>query len=181
MTEVNPQEYDFSTDLAIDPEALDVEWLQQPSLYVKYSTLASRARQEMEEAKDKIDLIKAEIDKEIRDNPAKFTGEDKKPTEAQITSLIIQDKRFKEVNEEYNELRLNFNILMGIVTGMDHKKSALENLVKLNGQSYFSAPSIPRNLGKEWEAKQKQDIVRQKTKEAMGMSDEQKSQRRRRA
>ena len=127
MTEVNPQEYDFSTDLAIDPEALDVEWLQQPSLYVKYSTLASKARQEMEEAKDKIDLVKAEIDKEIRDNPTKFTGEDKKPTEAQITSLVTQDKRFKEANSEYNELRLNFNILMGIVTGMDHKKSALEN------------------------------------------------------
>jgi hypothetical protein len=32
------------------------------------------------------------------------------------------------------------------VAALDHRKKALENLVYLHGQSYFSAPTAPRGM-----------------------------------
>ena len=45
------------------------------------------------------------------------------------------------------------------MAAIDQKKSALENLVKLHGQMYFAGPSIPRDLDKEWEKREKEKRV----------------------
>ena len=49
-----------------------------------------------------------------------------------------------------------FETAKGAVKAIDTKKTALENLVKLHGQSYFAGPAIPRNLNKEWEQKEQE-------------------------
>jgi hypothetical protein len=38
------------------------------------------------------------------------------------------------------------NKVEAVVTALDHRKKALENLVYLHGQSYFSAPTAPRGM-----------------------------------
>jgi len=173
------EENGYELDVQIDPNALDVEWLQQPSLYHKYSKMTASARMLMEQADQKQDLVKAEVDLLIRSNPQKYTGEDKKPTEAQISALVLTNQQFKEAQEAYNEARHNFNVCLGALTAIDHKKSALENLVKLNGQSYFASPSVPRDIGKEWEESQRTKQSAQKMSAAIKNSDEKRTTRKR--
>ena len=45
----------YIEDMSIQPDELDVEWLEQPKLMVKYSALLA-------EAKERRDLMKEELD-----------------------------------------------------------------------------------------------------------------------
>ncbi|MHA1794692.1 MAG: hypothetical protein ACTSUK_01155, partial [Promethearchaeota archaeon] len=63
---------DFEKDVNIDETILDIEWLEQPNLMLKYGKLVVQARKEYDLAKENLDVVKAELDKEIRNDPAKF-------------------------------------------------------------------------------------------------------------
>jgi hypothetical protein len=146
----NEKTFDFLSEIEIDPNALDVEWLRQASLMYKASQLLAQARDAMDRAKNNIDAVTAEINLEIRKNPERYLG-DIKVTEGSIQSALEQNKLVKSAREELDNRKFEFNMIFAGVTALEHKKSALENLVKLNGQSYFASPNAPRDLGKEWE------------------------------
>lgn len=144
----------YEKDLEIDPESLDTEWLDQPRLMLRYAKHASKMKMEVERAKERLDIIKADLDKKIRVVPQEFGIV--KLTESVITSTIITQEKFKEGNEEFLEAAYEANMAQGALRALEGKKTALENLVKLHGQQYFAGPSVPRDLSKEWEQKEKQ-------------------------
>ena len=139
---------DYEDDIQIDEDFLDVEWLEQPRLFLQYSRRASEARDEMERAKQLMDLTKAEVDLDVRKNPGNHKLE--KVTEGAISAAILMDSRFQEA---LNEARHNYNVLMGAVSAFEQRKTALENLVKLHGQNYFAGPKVPHDLGQVREMK----------------------------
>ena len=143
----------YENDIKIDETSLDVEWLQQPSLMMKYAEQVSRAQADTEIMKQDLDILKAEIDKKIRANPEKY--EIAKITESVILNTIIQQKEYQEANIEYIEAMYELNMTKNAVKAIDGKKTSLENLVKLHGQQYFAGPSVPRDLSKEWKEKEK--------------------------
>jgi hypothetical protein len=53
---------------------------------------------------------------------------------------------------------------------VDHRKSALENLVKLHGQQYFAGPMVPRDLTHEWKNKQQQQKEEVEVDKGIGKS-----------
>lgn len=130
----------------IDQYNLDAEWIRQPKLYWKYAKKLADARVELDRKKTAIDVLKAEIDKAIRKNPAKFGLE--KITESAIVNVITERKEFQQATEEMHEAKHGVDILMAAVMTLDHRKRALENLVDLHGQNYFSEPRAKAN-GKE--------------------------------
>lgn len=160
---------DYEKDTSIDPNSLDIEWLDQPSLMMKYSSISAELHKKADLAKERVDWIKAELDQEIRANPEDF--ELSKITEATVAAAILQSSKYKKAMQEYLEIRFEWEISRGAVNAIEHKKSALENLVKLHGQQYFAGPSIPRDLSHEWQQKQEQNrsneavIKRMKRKE----------------
>ena len=145
---------DYEKDMTIDESALDVEWLDQPRLMLRYAKHAAKTRLEVERVKEKLDIVRAELDKKIRMDPEAF--EIVKLTETFITSTILTQKEYQEANEEYLEAVYESNMAQGAVRAIDGKKTALENLVRLHGQQYFAGPSVPRDLSKEWEDREKQ-------------------------
>jgi len=147
----------YEKDVSIDPEQLDVEWLGQPGLIFKYSKKSAEVQQELSNAKEALELTKATLDKKIRSNPEKYGIE--KITETVVSNTIISQEDFKEANQVYQEAQFEVNILRGVMDALNNKKSALENLVKLHGQNYFAGPSVPRDLTKEWEQREKQNEV----------------------
>lgn len=153
---------DFENDLKIEPMALDVEWLEQASLFMKYSREAIKQRSILDRKKIELDVVKAELDTAIRTNPEKYGIS--KITEAAISNTILQDARFKVVQEELLGLHHDLEILEAAVQAFNQRKVALENLVKLCGQQYFAGPREPRDLGKEsqrhYEAQKADDKVR---------------------
>ena len=56
----------YEEDLIIDPEQLDVEWMNQPRLYMMYAARLADVDSDKARAKEKLDVIKAEVDAEIR-------------------------------------------------------------------------------------------------------------------
>ena len=150
----------YEQDTTIDPSALDVEWLEQASLMIKYVKHAAQTRLELDKAKDVLDICKAGLDKAIRADPEAF--EILKLTETVILNTIIVEGEYQKVNEIYLETKYESDMAKGAVQAIEHKKSALENLVKLHGQQYFAGPSVPRDLSKEWESKTKQKTANEK-------------------
>ena len=70
-------------ELKLDMHSLDEAWLQQPELSHKYGVQLLEAEMLRTRLKDKLDITKAEIDLEIRENVTP------KPTESAINSLIF--------------------------------------------------------------------------------------------
>lgn len=140
---------DYENEMRIDPDALDVEWLGHSSLTEKYGRLLADARFEVDVAKEDLDVVKAEVDGDIRENPLKYTGEDKKPTEAAISNLTTMHKRVRDAERRLAEAKRNAGYLQAAVNACDARKKALENLVHLLNQNYFAGPTEPRNLSGE--------------------------------
>lgn len=164
-------EFDFKRDVEINPNQLDVEWLRQPFLYQKYAEEAAHARDRRDRAKDALEVVKAQVDGDVRANPVNygFTG-DKKPTESAIASAILQSEEYQEANEKYLKAKLECDLIQSAVLSIEQRKSALENLVKLLNSSYFAAPLTPRDLNSEWNKslEERKDSQQKETEEKFG-------------
>ena len=145
----------YEKDIEIDDTALDIEWLEQPRKMMQYSKNAAFRRMKLEEAKQALDIAKAEVDNKIRKNPEMFGIE--KITENVISATILIANEYQEAYAEYLTAKYESDMASGAVQAFEQRKSALENLVKLHGQQYFAGPKIPRDLN--WEREQRQKKV----------------------
>ncbi|HUU41396.1 MAG TPA: hypothetical protein VMW42_10685 [Desulfatiglandales bacterium] len=137
-------EFDF---FDLDKNDLVTEWTNQPRLYFEYARQLADARQKLERAKAEADIVKAEVDLAIRADPVKYGYE--KLTEALISSLVIQQKPYQEALKAIRVKKHKMDILQAAVSALDHRKSALENEVKLHGQNYFATPKATDEVSKE--------------------------------
>jgi altronate dehydratase len=142
----------YELDIKIDETALDVEWLDQANLMLKYARHSAEKRKELDEAKERLELVGAELNKEIRNNPTNY-GIDK-ITEALVTAVISTQPEYVEATETLIQAKFESDVAYGAVKAVDARKDALENLVKLLGMQYFAGPKEPRNLHEQKEIRQ---------------------------
>ena len=142
----------YEKDIEIDGEALDQEWMGQAALMLKYAQHSARMRKLLEEAKQSLDIAKAEADQKIRSNPDKYGIE--KITETVVANTILNEKYYKQAYTEFLDTKFESDMAQGAVNAFEHRKSALENLVRLYGQQYFAGPTIPYQINRDWEKKQ---------------------------
>ena len=128
---------DYEKDLQIDQDSLDQEWVYQPQLFFRYAREQVEAKARADAAKERVDVVKAELDGEVR---AALQAAGGKMTEAMVSAEIIQHHKYRTAMTEYMETAEEAGLLTAAVRAMDQRKSALENLVRLHGQEYFSAP-----------------------------------------
>lgn len=124
--------------LQIDQHALDTEWLNQPTLYFDYSSKLADARKDHDESKSKLDITYAEMDAAIRSDPEEYGLE--KITEGAIKSAIQQHEDYQVAEEDLRDCKHTVDVLSAAVSALDQRKRALESLVSLHGQNYFSEP-----------------------------------------
>lgn len=148
------EDLNYEQDVSIDESALDAEWLEQPKLMMKYTRLEAEGKREVEQAKNHLDIVKADLYQEICNNPDKYDLP--KTTESAIDGAIKMHDKYKEAKEALTQAEYELNMATAAVRSMYGKKEALENLVRLFGQQYFAGPQVPRDLSKEWQKKQKQ-------------------------
>lgn len=138
---------DYAKDVKIDPNALDIEWIEQPELMRRYAKHAADMKKEMDEAKERLEIGQARIGMDIRANPEDYGLS--KATEASIQSAILLQKEYQELSKEFQEARYEYDVATAVVRAVDQRKTALENLVKLLTASYFAGPQAPRDLYQE--------------------------------
>jgi hypothetical protein len=149
----------YENDLDIDIHSLDEEWLGQSVLFMRYAEKAADAKKEVDEAKQRMEITEAEIDSVIRHNPDEYDVNGKL-TETIISKAVALSEAVQKATEEYIDAKHQADILSRAVVAFDHRKKALENLVYLHGQSYFSSPRPPE--GKENDMVKKAKMTRHK-------------------
>jgi hypothetical protein len=131
-------EFNYIEDLNINLEELHNEWLKQSVLYMQYAEEAAKASRAKDTAKNKLEVIKAQLDLEIRGDPAKF--ELAKVTETAVANVILIQGIYQEALREYQQTKYNSDILTAAVRAFDQRKTALENEVRLWIGAYYSEP-----------------------------------------
>lgn len=134
---------DYENDIRIDDQMLDVEWLEQPEKMMKYCTLAAEARRDLDLAKEKVEFVRATLDSNIRKEPSKFGIE--KITEGAIGNIILLQKEYIDANNVLMQAKYEADLASSAVRSFEQRKDALENLVRLHGQSYFAGPRVPHD------------------------------------
>lgn len=135
MEEQKKSKFDFEKDLSINKFKLDEECISHSSIYFRYAEAQQEAKVELSKAKNNLELIEAEANINIR---AELIKNGVKFTEALITSYLAKDDSVKEAKEQAVKAEEVYSKLSVAVTAMEHRKSELDNLVKLYASGYFS-------------------------------------------
>lgn len=135
---------DYELDITIQEDQLDIECLEQPRLMLKYTRHAAEMRRKADEAEEALDVVKAEVEKEIREDPEHFNIP--KITEAAVKAAILLERRYKAANKTFINAKFEAKVADGAVKAFENRKDMLEALIKLHGQSYFAGPSVPHNI-----------------------------------
>jgi hypothetical protein len=168
---------DYMKDLAIDPFSLEKEWLLQPQLYMKYSELAAEAQKKRDKAKERLDIVRAELDDKIRSSPLEYGApEDKngspRITEAWISATILLQPEYSKAIAEINQTNYEYNLYSAAVRAFDHRKKALEMEVQLWSGGYWSAPNLPKEImgGKDFLKENRDEVVAKQREGIQGIS-----------
>jgi len=149
----------YKDDIRIDEMALEIEWLDQASLAMKYGRYYALARRRLIEAEEKVKVTRAELIAEANADPEGCCNKDK-PNAADIEAYYRMHKRHKKAKEEWVTAQYEFDMAEAAKNEIGFtRKSALENLVRLHGQQYFAGPKIPRDIAWERQEKQKRRDV----------------------
>jgi hypothetical protein len=136
----------YEKDLLIDDSSLDIELLNQASLFMKYAKHYAEMRRVLDEEKQRLDIVKADIDKQIREHPEKFKIE--KVTEGSIQSAILTEGSYNIAYKKYLDAKFECDMAANAKDAMNMRKEMLEGMIKLLAQSYFAGPTVPHDLSK---------------------------------
>jgi hypothetical protein len=147
----------YEEDVRIDDTALDVEWLDQSSLAMRYGKYYAKCRKRLTQAEEKIKVIRAELIKKANEDPMKCCKKEK-PNAADIEAYYRNDSRHKEAKDEWIQAQYELDIAEVAKNEISFtRKSALENMVRLYIAGYFAGPKIPRDLHNEVLKRSRQD------------------------
>lgn len=145
----------YEQDVEIDENALDIEWLDQASLAIKYGRNWAECKQKFTQAEEKIKLVRSELMRDVNDDPDGCLGDGVKPTGPNIESYYRNHKNHIAAKDEWVKLGFEMNVAEIAYKEISYaRKAALENLVKLHGQQYFAGPTVPRDIAEERQMKQ---------------------------
>ncbi len=130
----------------VDILNLERECALQPRMVFKYVKMLNTTNTAMARAKSNMALVDAEIKEVIRKKPSKYGIE--KVTVDALESVILLQPKHKKAQAKLLLLQKRWDIVNAAVQALNHKKSMLEQEVKLHGQNYFATPT-PHLAGEE--------------------------------
>lgn len=138
VPEVENEEFDFEKDLSINKYRLDEECLSHSSLYFRYAEAQQEAKNKVSRAKNNLELIQSERNLAIREELAK---KGTKSTESMVDKLVASDEIVLKAKNKVIEAENIYSRLSVAVQAFEHRKSELDNLVKLYCSGYYSLPT----------------------------------------
>lgn len=129
----------YRKDIEIDENNLEDEWIVHPSNYLEYADIYAEAIEKRDNVKLKLEWIEANLDLDIRKNPAKY-GFDTKPAEGAIKNTIKIQSKFREQSRLLIKATRRVNSMTGVKTAFEHKKHALGNLVSAKIAGFHAEP-----------------------------------------
>lgn len=141
-------ELNYKEDVAIDCDSLDVEWLRQPSLYMKYAEELAYSNDRLKRAEQRLKLVRSDLILDAKEGKVESLGA--KPSDTACEAYYRSHVDHQAAKEEFFKAAQAAEMAYLALQGISAKKVALENMVKLLTSSYFAAPKEPRNLSAEF-------------------------------
>lgn len=145
---------------SIDELNLDGELIRQPKLVSKYADRLADAKRELDNAKDALEVIEAELSLKIRSKPHRYHIE--KITEGVVSATILLQSTRREAAHRVIEAQHKVRIYESAVNSLEHKRSSLGRLVELKQMDYYSEPNT---RSAEHRERIKQEAIRRTRKE----------------
>jgi len=134
-----PSEFDYEKDLSIDPNYLDAEFLNHSIRFMKYAQESAKANKAAKIAEENVKTVRSIIINEAKKSDVKYT-------ESTLEAHYRTHDDYIKAKDEWIEATFYADLCTNAVFAMQARKTALENLVRLHGQEYFSNPQEPRDL-----------------------------------
>ncbi len=139
----------YDEDVKIDEDALDIEWLEQGSLAMRYAQYQIECDSKVRQLEEKKRVIRSELILAVNEEPKNTVGKDK-PNAADIEAYYRTQLSYQGITERLNNARTEAEYAKVASDEIRYtRKKALENLVALYGQQYFAGPKTPRDLKSE--------------------------------
>lgn len=122
----------------IDKEHLDQEWEKQSVLTFQLTEENATARFRYDSAKRAYDVVRAEVNLDVRRNPAKY-GFASKPTEAAIEAIVDSNRSVCEAAAAIQKARYDLDMSAAGISAIESKKKALESLTQLTAINYYTS------------------------------------------
>jgi len=138
-------ELNYQHDVQIDPNGLDLAWLNQAKLAIDYGNYYAKCLAAERQAEQNVKLVRSELQSAALADPSLCSGG--KATAIAVEAYYRTHPRHVAAKEEY--LRTHAELVTAEIAKREiavSRKAALQNLVTLHGQQYFASPSIPRDL-----------------------------------
>ncbi len=122
---VGDVEYDLNEafdSLTINEATVVEQLLEQPGLYAFWAALAEEANTEVDNARRRKDLVEAVLDEEVREE-AREANE--KVTENVIQRRILQEKRYKEADQDHIAAKRDAALFNVIRRALEQRMSTL--------------------------------------------------------
>lgn len=130
----------------IDELRLNKECVRLPSDYLKAAHQAADSRRDVEDRKNDLEVIEADLCKHIRTTPGKYGLE--KVTESAIKEILVLQPEYKEAQGLLIKAKHRQDLDQALVSALEHKKRALSMLVDLHGMSYFNEVAPKTEAGR---------------------------------
>lgn len=145
----------YARDKSIDWDHLHFEWARQADLTHDYGVELADAKLKVDKAKERLDIAKAKAF-------LKATEEVKSPVD-KIKAVAELDSNYIQAVQEHNQAKHELGLVQAAYDAVTQtKRKALEALVSLHGQQYWSAPVEPRDY-EQWCGKRFGEESQQKT------------------
>ncbi len=131
-----------TSELEIDEHDLLNEWKGQAELYRKWAEPLAAAKADADRKKAAMELTEAEVSAKVRENPSAFGLE--KPTVDSIRGAVLMSRQYKAALAAHLAAKEEVGKLDVMVSAIEHRKKALENVVSLFSLNYFAEPAAPR-------------------------------------
>jgi hypothetical protein len=148
--------------LDIDLNRLEEEWCNQPKLYAYWAKKYAKACQDCDDAKTELSILEADLTIKIKCDPVRY-GLPEGAAAGQISAMVTRNEKWKTKSLRINMLQYRKKVIGSTVSALEQRKSALERLVQLHGQEYFSKPVARTPEAKEAVDKIKARTARKKT------------------
>ena len=133
---------EFRSYLEIDKTALDDVVTQQPMLFYKVSEAFVRAASERDALKERLAIVDAELDSEIRE---KLEAEEIKITETNVKSKVQTHKRHETAFKSYIKAKEQADVLQALKEAFHQRSFMIRDLCSLYVANFFEEGSVKGN------------------------------------
>lgn len=129
------KEDEYNNALKIDKLDLDNELIEQAAIYYQVSREYAQAVSIRDELYDKVKRVAAKLDKKLRDDNAE---QGLRITEVALQSQILNEEPYIQAREEFNNAKLEADILLAQKEAFQQRSYALKDLCGLFISGYFT-------------------------------------------